>query len=168
MRTWIAETWSRNPRNALGGEDHAGRAHSLPQDRAAKLRERAPKLELRYRDRGTGPDHGEAEPDGIEAAANPFFQVCQVRNVSEPIRGKTRKRLEIEQRHPAASAKSAAIRSPSAPASAEIVQIRISQAAYFPLRRGRQCGLGQPEYVPRKAPAIIGTSSRSSCSLTCF
>jgi hypothetical protein len=100
MRTWIAETWSRNPRNALGGEDHAGRAHSLPQDRAAKLRERAPKLELRYRDRGTGPDHGEAEPDGIEAAADPFLQVCQVGNVTEPIRRKTRKRLEIEQRHP--------------------------------------------------------------------
>src|SRR6476620_12011219 len=83
-----------------GSKDHAGRARSLAQDRAAKLRERAPELELRYRESGTGADHGEAEPDGIQAAADPFFQVCQVGNVSELIPGQARKRLEIEQRHP--------------------------------------------------------------------
>src|SRR5205085_9574691 len=66
----------------------------------AECRERSPKLELRYRERGTGADHGEAEPDRVQAAADPLLQVCEVGDISELIPGIAGKRLEIEQRHP--------------------------------------------------------------------
>src|SRR6476661_8599217 len=100
MRTWIAETWSRRPRNALGAritQDERAASPSTARPSSGSVRR---KLELRNRERGTGADHGEAETDGVQAAADPLPQVCQIGNVFKLIPGIAGKRFETEQRHP--------------------------------------------------------------------